>query len=353
LEKDTVRRAIVAAVAALPDEAGVPGAAVSLRVDGRPLLTTGVGHRNLGRTVPLDAAARFYIYSVSKPLLAATVLRLAEQDRLALDDPIETILPEILLDVPVSLRHLLNHTGGLPDYGALQEYHEELRAAPDRPWTTEQFLARTLRQGLRFAPGQGWAYSNIGYLLARRAIEEVTGRALGEAMAALVFRPLGLRRPVVAESLTDARGLTPGFSAVLDRDGELHDVARRYHPGWVSHGVVIATAAELARTVEGVLVGRLLRPATRAAMLEAVAVPGEHPLFARPGYGLGLMIDLASPYGRVAGHTGEGPGYSTAAFHFPDVAGRRLTVAALANRDRGDVGIELVFAVVRVFAALV
>ena len=85
-------------------------------------------------------------------------------------------------------------------------------------------------------------------------------------------------------------------------------------------------------------------------MLEAVPVPTEHPPFARPGYGLGPMVDLGSPYGRVAGHAGGGPGYSVAAFHFPDVAGRRLTSVAVANRDGPDLGIQIAFALVAAYA---
>jgi hypothetical protein len=63
------------------------------------------------------------------------------------------------------------------------------------------------------------------------------------------------------------------------------------------------------------------------------------------------MIDLASPYGRLAGHSGGGPGYSTAAFHAPNLAGRRLTAVALTNRDRPDVGEEIVFDLLATAAA--
>jgi D-alanyl-D-alanine carboxypeptidase len=349
--KDTFHRSLIAVVASQLAATDTPGASISLAVDGRPLLTTGVGHRDLGRADPLDAAARFYAYSITKTFLAAAVLRLAERDRLGLDDPIRTILPEVPVDDAVTVRRLLNHTAGLPDYGAMPQYNDDLRAAPGRPWTPDEFLTRTLRQGLRFAPGRGWEYSNIGYLLVRLAIERLTGHSLRGSLMDLVFLPLGRRRVIVAESLADTPVLAPGYSAALDRAGTRRDVARRYHPGWVSHGVVIATAGELAHALEGVLVGTLLRPESRAAMTAAVPVPDEHPLFARPAYGLGLMIDLASPFGLVAGHAGGGPGYSTAAFTFPNVGGRRVTAVALANDDRSDLALQLVFGLVMAYAA--
>ena len=345
-----IRRDLGAVVTSLIDAAGAPGAAVALVADGRLALTAGIGHRDLGRAQPLDADARFYAYSVPKPILATAILRLSEGGWLNLDDPIRGILPEIPVEDAVTVRRLLNHTAGPPDYGAMPEDDADLRAAPGEPSTSEVFLARTLPCGPLFPPGQGWAYSNIGFLLLRRAIERLTRRSLRDALAETVLQPLSLRRTVVAESLADARDLTPGFSTALDRDGAVHDISRRYHPGWVSHGVAISTAAELAEIFEALFAGRLVGPASLAAMRDAVDVPGEHPLVARPAYGLGLMVGRGSPHGSVAGHAGGGPGYSTAVFHFPDVVGRRVTSVALANRDAADLGTEIAFALVAAYA---
>ncbi|HLL50087.1 MAG TPA: serine hydrolase domain-containing protein [Thermomicrobiales bacterium] len=232
----------------------------------------------------------------------------------------------------------------------MAEYGHDLRSDPGRPWTTHEFLQRTLRRGFLFPPGGGWDYSNVGFLLIRQAIERITQRSLRDALAELVFHPAGLHRTVVAESLEDAQILTPGHSAELDDDGGLRDMSRRYHPCWVSHGVAISTASDLARAVEALFRGQLLAPGSLVEMLDAVPVSTEHPLFARPGYGLGLMIDLGSTYGRVAGHAGGGPGYSTAAFHFPDVVGHRITSVALVNRDCPDLGTEIAFALVAAYA---
>ncbi len=229
----------------------------------------------------------------------------------------------------------------------MPEYNADLKADPSAPWTAERFLARTLPRGPLFPPGEGWAYSNVGYLLVRLAIERSTGQTLGEALAGFVVRPLGLRRTAVAATLADVADLAPGWSAALDGNGALRDIGRRYHPRWVSHGLVVSTAGETARILEALVGGQLLAPESLAAMLDGVRVPGKHPLIAQPGYGLGLMLDLASPFGLVAGHGGGGPGYATAAFHFPDVAGRRVTSAALVNRDAGEEAMEVAFALAR------
>ncbi len=220
----------------------------------------------------------------------------------------QTYLPDLPLAMPVTVRQLLRHTGGLPDYGGLPAYFEELQAHPAQPWTPEEFLERTLPRGLTFAPGQGWGYSNVGFLIVRLLLERVTDSPLREALRQSLFAPLGLRRTFVAETLTDARALTPGYSGLFSQDGALADVAPVYHPGWVAHGVVISTATELARIVEALFTGRLVRPDLLAMMLDPVLVPGAHPLFRQPAYGLGLMRDPRSPYGPVAGHGGGGRG---------------------------------------------
>jgi D-alanyl-D-alanine carboxypeptidase len=316
--------------------AGVPGAAIALVADGAPPLALGVGHRDLGRTVPLPADARFPIYSITKTFVAVAALQLAEAGRLDLDAPLAAIVPVPALPPAVTIRRLLNHTAGLSDYGALAAYHADLLADPGTPWTPEQFVARTLRQGASFPPGEGWSYSNLGFLFVRQAIERLTGRTLREVLADQIFQPLGMTQTSVAGSLTDMADLTPGFSADLDRDGAPRDISRRYHPGWVAPGLVLSTAPEVALALDRMIAGDLVGTPARAAMLDPVPVGEDHPLFGRAAYGLGVMVDLASPHGRVAGHAGGGPGYSTAAFHFPNLRGHRVTAVVLVNRDRPD-----------------
>lgn len=120
-----------------------------------------------------------------------------------------------------------------------------------------------------------------------------------------------------------------------------------YHPGWVSQGVVVSTAPELAKIVEALFLNKVLSSALVEQMLSPVHVLGKYPLFEKLAYGLGLFIDLESPYGRVGGHTGEGPGYSIAAFHFPNLVGSRITIAAIVNQDKPDHGLMMVYRLVK------
>jgi D-alanyl-D-alanine carboxypeptidase len=320
---------------------GAPGAAAAIMRDGHLAWAAGVGSSSPTRDRPLPTDACCYIYSITKLLLAALTLQLVEQGQVGLDVAIQAYLPDLPLATPVSVRQLLNHTGGLPDYGAAPEYAAAVRAQPGRPWTADEFLARTLARGQLFTPGTGWAYSNIGYLIIKQLLERVTGLSLRAVVERQFATPLGLRATVIAESLEDARVLTSGYSAFFSADTTLQDSVPLYHPGWVAHGVAISTAGELARLVDAILNGQLLSSASLASMLTPVRVPHAHPLFREPSYGLGVMLDPRAPRGQLAGHGGGGPGFATGALAATDAAGRRVTAVALVNHDRGETGLRI------------
>jgi len=322
----------------LLDAAGAPGATVALSVDG-DLWTAGVGHADAVRLTPLHADARFPTYSITKTVIATIVLGMAEDRILTLNDPIGKFLPGLPFDTRISLRQLLNHTGGLPDYGADPAYQAAVRDQPGTPWTAAEFLRRTLGEGLLYMPGHGWRYSNIGYLLLRLMLEGESGLPFRQVVRHFLARPAGLDGLAVVDDRDGMAALTPA-------SGPLANVTAGYHPGWVAHGLTTATARELARFLDLVFDGGILGAARLGEMTTPVPVTTAHPWMTRPSYGLGLMMDPENRFGVVAGHTGGGPGYSTAAYRFPDVHGHRVTVAALVNRDGADTATDIVFSMV-------
>jgi len=281
----------------------------------------------------------FLVYSITKTFTAFLILKLAEEGALDLEDPLARWFPGIDRAERITLRRLLNHTAGIPDYGGLAAYHEDVRSSPGEPWSFERFAAETFERGLLFEPGQGWAYSNPGYMLVKRIAEEVTGTSYRTLVAERIARPLGLDRTFVAESPADLAALASGASSLLSPDQEPRDVRAHYHPGWVSHGVVASTASGIARFLDGLLNGRLLSRHFLDQMLDLVPVPGvdrprSSPLrFVQPSYGLGVMADPASSWGLLVGHNGGGPCYSASAFHAFDRGG--ITVCALGAIEKG------------------
>jgi len=170
---------------------------------------------------------------------------------------------------------------------------------------------------LLFAPETGWAYSNIGYLLLRQAVERVTGSSLAEALARLVLLPLGMQVARVAETADDMQR-----TAFPPR--------HVYDPGWVYHGCVVGPVAEAALALHRLLAGELLGDVSRQAMLRRFALGGSLP--GRPwlstGYGLGVMMgSMQDPGGgpaiEVIGHSAGGPGSTGAVYSAAGPAGRR------------------------------
>ncbi|MEA5449010.1 serine hydrolase domain-containing protein [Leptolyngbya sp. CCNP1308] len=330
------------------DRAHMPGATLSVCVAGQPILQIAVGYRDRGRVQPLAMDAHFYIYSVTKSLIAAAVLKLVKRGQLELDAPIQHYWPDFAIAAPITLRQILSHTSGLPDYGGLPAYSDAVKATPSAPWSPQAFLEVARDRGLLFTPGQSWSYSNIGYLALKTLVENVTGQSMQDYLDELFFAPLGLKHTFVATSLSDVTGLMPGYTAIFGEG--LQDMSQHYHPGWVSHGVVVSTAAELAMMIDALMTGRILDCSLVEQMAQPVHSLGPYPPLTNVGCGLGLFMDTDSPYGRVAGHNGGGPGYSIAAFHFSALAGRSTTIAAATNRDGDNVGLEVAYTVARVLA---
>jgi D-alanyl-D-alanine carboxypeptidase len=243
-----------------------------------------------------DPDARYPIYSVTKTAVAAAVLLLVREGVVELD----------------SVGRLLDHTSGVRDYGSLPEYHEAVRRQPGTAWDDDELLARTAAAGPVFEPGQGWAYSNTGYLLLRRLLDEHGG------LAAFLPR-LGLVDTKVAEGLDDFGDAVPAPSALL-LDG-VDDVRGVYDPRWVGHRTLVARAEDLVAFWRA-LPAEMLDPRT------FVPIGFEAPGSVRPCYGLGVMADPGSALGTVVGHGGGGPGYAAAVFAVPRADAVAIVLAA-------------------------
>jgi len=247
-------------------------------------------------------------WSVTKTCLAACALVLVDRGRLLLD----ARLP----DRACTLRQLLQHTSGLGSYTERPDYRAAIERG-DEPWTDAELSARVRLDPFLFEPGQGWSYSNTGYFLIRRLIERTADADIDTALRTLVLSPLGIGETRIAREPADLDACAWGN-------------AGGYHPGWVFHGLLIGPPAEAALFMHRLLRGDLLSPSLRAAMLARRALDG--PLGGRPwrtaGYGLGVMMDVASPLGMCVGHSGQGHTVA-ATYHFFDLDPPR-TVAAFA-----------------------
>ena len=154
----------------------------------------------------MDERGRHLVYSVTKTFLGVLCVRL----ELDLEAPVATWIDDPRLP-RATLRQLLDHTSGIPDYGRLPAYGQAVQATPSEPWDDEELLARALANGPDFEPGDGWAYSNTGFLLVRRIVDAVAAGGFAGALERELLTPLGLADTSLALELDDLNPLVPGL----------------------------------------------------------------------------------------------------------------------------------------------
>ncbi len=171
-----------------------PGCAVAVSVDGRPTLAKAYGMADLEHDVPNTPETIFEAGSVSKQFTAAAVLLLVRDGKLSLDDPARKYLPELPdYGSPLTIRHMLNHTSGLRDWGSVAGIAGWPRTS--RVYTHAHVLDIVARQrSLNFTPGTKWSYSNTGYNLAAIIVSRVSGMPFADFTRQRIFEPLGMTR---------------------------------------------------------------------------------------------------------------------------------------------------------------
>ena len=297
-------------------EHDVPGASVAVVRDGAVRWTGAYGVA--AARVPMTPETVMQIASVSKPIAAYTVVRLARAGQVALDAPIERLtagwrLPESEFDARmVTLRRLMSHTAGINVSG-----YPGLRPGSPLP-STEASLAGASEAGrvrIADAPGSAWRYSGGGYTLAQLAVERTTGDPYAQVVEREVVRPLGMARTSFGCTTSEppARGAAGG-----------HDAAGKPMPRFryaeQAAGGVCSTAGDMGR-----FAAALMRGPIAAAM--AAPAPATDGL-----YGLGLHVERLRDGTRRVWHDGSNRGWQAQLEVFPD---RDWALVILTNGDNG------------------
>jgi len=184
----------------------VPGAAIAVIENGEVILARGYGYANLEHGILVTTETIFQSGSVGKQFTAVVVMLLVEEGKLGLDDSITKWLPKAPKAwKPITIRHLLNHTAGLPGINDVPDTHLDLR----RDYTDDELAAAAFKLKLLFPPGVRWAYSNDGYDLLGIVIAKASGHFYGDLLRDRVFAPLGMKTARVI----DEEDLIPGRAA--------------------------------------------------------------------------------------------------------------------------------------------
>ena len=275
---------------------GAPAVAVALVAGGKLAYERAAGFADLAARIPATTQTRFRVGSITKMFTAVSVLQLAERHALALDDTLVRYLPWAPHAAAITLRQLLMHTSGLPNY-----LDEAFAADSVATAATPRALIETVAQRpLEFPPGTRYAYSNTGYVLLGLVVEAVAGEPLADYERTHVFGPARMRD-------TSVGAPPPEAPLALGYQDESGAAAQRFDPSWLyADGDAVSTAGDLARFDIALMNGVLLGPQALAQMQAESVATGE----GDERYGLGLSL---APFGplTLAGHHGGLPGFES------------------------------------------
>ncbi|MFD9395184.1 serine hydrolase domain-containing protein [Streptomyces sp. NPDC060000] len=297
---------------------------------------SGTADLNTGRPVP--SGGYFRMASTSKTLVATVVLQLEVEGRLSLDDTVDHWLPGVVRGngndgSHITIRHLLQHTSGirdaLPGYTTPEEYYHQRHNIYEPKQLVDLAMAQEPED---FLPGEGWAYSNTGYVLLDMIIQKATGHPAHQEIKNRILRPLGLDQTRwMGTSPTLPRPHAQAYQ--LFGPGSRVDVTDQIPVDYANLSWVTTTRDEN-RFLRALLDGRLLPARQLAKMKQTVPVNAEvQQLWPDGRYGLGLVDRPLSCGGTYWSHEGGDGGYITLNGVTDD--GRRSAVVSM-SEARGD-----------------
>ena len=310
-------------------DGGFPAALTAVRdKDGNTIgAAAGVGNLETGEAPPLDGEVR--IGSNTKTFVAVVILQLVQEGKITLDEPIETYLPGLLhgegIDgAKITVRQLLQHTSGLPEYTDTVPGETDIFQIRDNYYSTRDLLDVALSKPAAFEPGSQFKYTNTNYIVLSLLAEKVTHRPLAEQITQRIIEPLGLTHtyyPGPGEE--DIRGTHPHGYHRNSSAEEWKDITRM-DPSWAGGaGAMISTPSELGTFIQATFNGTLLTQDSIAEMKKTVDTGQPN-----HGYGLGIFSMPLSCGGEAWGHNGGLPGYVTQNMVGPD--GTTVTTAGTA-----------------------
>ncbi|MFN7267112.1 MAG: serine hydrolase [Bacteroidota bacterium] len=293
---------------------------VLLAREGRVIYSKSMGATAPDMSEPITSSTAFNLASVSKQFIALLILQLKEQNKLGYDDPVRKFIPGFPYP-DITVRHLLTHTSGLPDYQVIVQQHTNTLDT----LSNDDFLdlLADIRPEPLFAPGEKWKYGTTGYVLLVSLIEKITGMSFGDVLEQQIVRPLDLKNTFACaldvrytHARTRSRAL--GFERKYG-NYVLNDLTR--FDGVVGVGGIYSCAEDLLTWDQALYTGKL---ASTAALRELFS-PGKLNDGTPVNYGFGWFVDSTS---RKVYHTGSWLGFKNLIERYPD---SKTTVILLSN----------------------
>ncbi|WP_426271663.1 serine hydrolase domain-containing protein [Dyella kyungheensis] len=294
---------------------GTPGATLAIYRDGVAVYRHAYGLSDREHKTPATLSTHYEIGSITKQFTAAAILQLQAAGKLDVDAPLATYLPDAPHAKEVTLKQLLSHTSGMPEYLD----GPDVEAWAVKPATFDQIIARIKDKPLDFPPGSRWSYSNSGYALLGRVIERASHESYEQYVKTHLLAVAGMTHTYTVAEESSIPGMAKGYrhaDGKLEAAPTIHDTV-----GWAA-GNLVSTVDELERWNVALKSGKIVRPADYALM--TTPAPGS------TDYGLGLFVDTLDEQPRI-GHTGGSFGFTSSNQYFP-----KQGIQVIAFTNSGD-----------------
>jgi len=307
---------------------------VLIAVDGEIVFEKSIGFANVKQKTPLAENSSYRLASVSKQFTAMGIMMLKEDGKLDFDDDITKHLPKLPYK-GITIRHLLHHNGGLPDYMDLFDLH----------WDKEEFDLSKKKTAFNndlvdlfaehhpdpdFVAGERYQYSNTGYVLLGSIIESASGMTIHDFLNTRIFEPL---------NMTDSSAFSPNaevfkpanrvFGFAYRSDGSSVDNDWHYLNGMVGDGGIYASARDLLKWDQALYGEELVSQTTLAEAFTS----GKLNSGKETGYGFGWVVERSKNKGLAVSHGGSWVGFRTSIERLVD---RKLTVIVLSNNSTAN-----------------
>jgi D-alanyl-D-alanine carboxypeptidase len=297
----------------------LPGVGLAVYSESEGWWVAASGYAQLETKKPMTTATVHYLQSVSKTYLAVVILQLVEQNKISLDDDMSKYLPAKYARAfpeakAITIRMLMTHTSGLPEYNSNPRYTQLVLLQPQRPVTVDEMIFAVEGEPMQYAPGSKYQYTNTNYLLLAIIADRITGDHAAY-MRKHIFQPLQMQHSWYdpARRKIDYPGLTDSYWDILNngRPANITPMQKANVAPLMGDDGVVSTTTDAVLFLRGLVEGKLLKPSTFKMMQQWVK--NEQ---GRSVYGLGLIhFDIEGI--EAIGHGGGGLGAGCALVYFP------------------------------------
>lgn len=327
--------------ATAPDFSGV----VLLADQGKPLYYKAFGFKDFNTNSEMDTTAIFELASVSKQFTAMTIMLLAEEGKLSYDDPVNKYIPGLPYE-GITIRHLLTHTSGLPDYQAIMDqYWDKTKVAGNKE--NIEYLTR-YHPPILFKPGDRYEYSNTGYMLLASVTEKASGQDFIAFCRARIFVPLRMTSTDIRtlDEKMRLKNMTWGHVFVPEKQLYMRtdSFPKNNYAIWLGNrtgpGRVSSTARDLLKWDRALYGESIVKQATLSEAFTPFRLLND----GLSNYGFGWTLQTDKALGKIVRHSGSNPGYSTHIVRYIDADNTIILLCNNEHKKFNDIlqGIEAV-----------